>query len=121
MYKCNCLIDAIISLALGIIIGLIYSTGIITAITTGIWIILGIAILTLILSLVNRKCLCQNGECIAVATIGTIALSIVTLSITLLPTLVYSIIIGILGFFAVFVLTSLYRLIRCLAKDSCKC
>ena len=100
MCKCNCLIDAVISLALGIVIGLIYSTGILTGITTVIWIILGIAILTLILSLVNRKCLCQNGECIAISAIGAIVFSIIALSITLATSIVYAIIIGILGFFA---------------------
>lgn len=121
MCKCNCLIDAVISIALGIIIGLIYSTGILTGIITIIWIVFGISILTLILSLTNKKCLCKNGKCIAIATIGAIVFSIIALAITLQTTLAYAIIIGIFGFFASFVLTSLFRLINCIAEESCKC
>ena len=121
MCKCNCIIDAIISLAVGIVIGLIYSTGIITGITTAIWIIFGITILTLIISLINKKCTCINGSCTAIATIGSIILSIIALSITLGTSLIYAIIIGVLGFFASFVIISLYRIITCITKESCKC
>lgn len=121
MCKCNCIIDVIISLALGIVIGLVYSTGVITGIIPVLWIILGIAILTIILSLLNRKCLCKNGRCIAIATVGAIILSIIGLSITLATSLVYAIIIGLFGFFEVWVLLSLYRLIVCFAEESCKC
>ncbi len=121
MCKCNCIIDTIISLALGIVIGLIYSTGIITGITTVLWIVLGIAILTLILSLLNRKCLCKNGKCIAISTVGAIVLSTIALSVTLATSLVYAILIGIFGFFATFVILSLYRLINCFEEESCKC
>lgn len=121
MCKCNCIIDAIISLALGIVIGLVYSTGVITNIAIALWIILGLAILTLILSLLNRKCLCKNRKCIALSSIGAIVLPIIALSITLGTSLVYSIIIGVFGFFASFVILSLYRLIMCLADEACKC
>ena len=95
--------------------------GVITGIIPVLWIILGIAILTIILSLLNRKCLCKNGRCIAIATVGAIILSIIGLSITLATSLVYAIIIGLFGFFAVWVLLSLYRLIVCFAEESCKC
>lgn len=122
MCKCNyCFVDAIISLVLGIVIGLIYSTGIITNIETILCIVLGLSILTILLSLLNRKCLCKNGKCIAISGIGAIVCSIIALSITLATSLIYAIIIGIFGFFATFVILSLYRLIICITQVSCEC
>ena len=121
MLKCNCLIDVIISIAIGIVVGLIYSTGILTGITTAIWIILGITILTIVLSIFNKKCLCKNGKCIAIAVIGTIVLCIRILSLTLQTSLAYAIIIGIFGVFVSLMISSLYKIITCIAKESCKC
>lgn len=125
----NCLAAIIIGAIAGVIIGLLFFfaliPGIITAIIVGlIFAAISLILITVIAAFAEKnaeKCVCKDGKCIVIGSIGTIVLGIVALAITLTTGSVgVAILIGLLGAFLVGTIISLLFLGLCLAKSNCK-
>lgn len=120
---CGCLIAFITSVVLGIIIGALYFTAVISAITTALWISLGIAgvalvLFTLILLFARREaetCIISNGPCLVTGIIGTIVSLLIAFTVTLATgTVVSAVIVGFVAFFVFLTILSLLQLLLCL-------
>jgi len=127
---CGCLISLVISSILGAIVGFIaFTTGII-GITTVIWIAFGLAVgalvLLAILSVVTsgkeQRCICNNGTCLAIGAIGTIIAAIIALAITITTGVIATaVLIGLGVLFLGLTLFGLLSLILCLVDAACMC
>lgn len=122
--SCICNIcDLIVSTILGIVLAVLVFFFSITGITTGLWIILslglGILILTsfLISSYRNNICACRNARCLIISTLGTIIAATIAISISsIVPGLLsIAILFFFVGLFSILMLSSLARLLICLA------
>ncbi len=121
-----CCIGIFISLIVGIIIGVLFAFHVFTSLITAVWILLGIAVLTLIfvelalifgaLSFTNplNECLRRGIRCLLIGIIGTIIIAIILLSITLTISIPVIILVGLLAFFFTLMIISLIALIRCI-------
>ena len=125
---CGCLLAAVVSIFLGIIIGVLFFFGFIPTIIPGIWIAFGIAVLsfigvTIIATMNDRevmRCLCQYGRCLLTGIVGTILTTIVALVIELtIGEILPTIIIAILGFFFILLIIAIVLFIRCLIELNC--
>lgn len=127
---CGCLLAAVISAFVGIIIGVLFYFDFIPAITTTVWIAFGIAIFALIalISIAafgNQKvarCICRYGNCLLTGIIGTIIMAIATLAITLTTgNTLTAILIALGGFFTALLIIALICLVDCLIDANCRC
>lgn len=126
----ECLTAILISALLGLGIGFAFFSGVITGIIQALWIAFGIGILSLILLIIlptiakgeQERCICKKGECLLLGALGTIVLSIISLSITLATASAgFAILIGALGAFLALTILAIANLIRCLIKATCRC
>ncbi len=121
-----CCIGVLLSLIAGIIAGVLFAFHVFTFLPVGVWIVLGIAVLTLIfvelalifgaLSFTNplNECLRRGIRCLLIGIFGTIILAIILLSILLTISTPVIILVGLLAFFFVLMVISLIALIRCI-------
>lgn len=122
---CDCVLGVIISLFLGVIIGVLFYFSLIPTITTALWIAFGLAALALVLIVGisifgTPKCVCGNGKCLLAGIIGTLVTATISLSLTLTATsVIYAIIVGLTGFFFSLLLISFIYLISCLIEAHC--
>ena len=127
---CKCL-SLIISAVAAIVVGALYFNGLITNITTVLWIALGIAvsgflflaaaliISGLFQSIPLSSCLCSNGRCLLIGIIGTVLSVIVALSFTLAVDIFSTVIVALAALFTVLTLISLFSLFSCLICGNC--
>lgn len=125
----ECLTAILISALLGLGIGFAFFTGAITGIIPALWIAFGIGVGTLVLLTIlpiitkgeEARCICKKGECVLLGALGTVILSIVSLTITLATASVaFAILVGVLGGFLVLTILALANLIRCLIRTTCR-
>lgn len=121
-----CCIGIFISLLVGIIVGVLFAFNVFASLETGVWIVLAIAVLTLIfvelalifgaISFTNplNECLRRGIRCLLIGIFGTIILAIILLSIGIIICLPVIIIVGLLAFFFTLMIISLIALIRCI-------
>ncbi len=130
--SCSICIAVLVSVVVATIVALLYAFEFIPTITTAIWIVFGFAALDLIFlvvglyggGLVRRsllgKCLCCYGTLVLLATIATLALAIIALSITLATDSIVAIILIALGaFFATVMAIGFISLLVCLIRGMC--
>lgn len=125
----NCLASIIIGVIAGVIIGLLFFFALIPEIVTAIIVALifasiALVLITIISAITEKgaeKCVCKEGRCIVIGSLGTIALGIIALAITLTTGSVgIAILVGLLGAFLVGTLTSVLFFELCLVKTNCK-
>ena len=122
----GCLISAIIALVLAILAGVFYSTAVVTGIVGLLYTIIGVSaffLITLIaiLLLGKRKedyCVCKNGTCVLIGSLGAIIASALSLALTVSATLT-AVIIAFVTFFIVLAIIEFFLLILCLIRTSC--
>ena len=128
---CSC-IGVILSIIFGAAIGVLFAFRYIPAIVVSAWIAFGLGVLTLILLTIGvffagismpnvlSKCLCLNGTCLLVGSIGTIIMALAALSISLTPAFISIIVLVALGaFFFALMLISLIATISCIICKAC--
>ena len=139
-YKKNCITGCnilviLISIIIGVIVGVLFSMGLITSTLNFIIIALiasAVSIATLVGSLfsantvkgynVFTKCICLNGICVLISTIGTFLASTIAATIGLVITSIPSILfVGLSAFFFVWMIISVVSLISCVIREICKC
>ena len=125
---CGCGVTAaILGIIFGIIIAVLFSFGYFSFIFPGLWIAFSVAAATIvylmILSPISAcegcpglfECLRKNLSCLLVGAVGTIIFVIAALTTTLLAESTASIVlIGIVGFFFIFLLSSIISFFKCL-------
>lgn len=120
-------IGILISIVFGALIAVLFNLGLITFLTTAVWIVFGLSVLALVLLVwgaylsavsipgVLRFCISRNGLCLLAATIGTLIASIVALSIVLTPaSILITIFIAVFAFFFALMIIALIALLRCI-------
>lgn len=124
----RCIIPTIIGIVFGIITGVLVNTGVITNFLPIAWIAFGIGLLAIVLLILialfsedeATECVCENGKCLAIGTIGTVFLAIVILAVSAITTgVAAAVLFGILGFFFIFTWVSLLQLLLCLVEAAC--
>ena len=126
----NCtLVGIIVAILVGIAVGFLFFFGFLPFVLTAVFISLILAVLLLAFILwlstgrtvhTTGSCLCRSLRTLLVFTLGTIALSVIALSVSLGPfSVILAILIGLGGAFASGMLLQLYCLIRCLTKRIC--
>lgn len=127
---CWCLLAAVISLFIGVILGVVYYFGLLPAIATPILILVILAAVFLItLVFVGAfagpkigRCVCGNGNCLLGGIIGTIIFGIIALALELTTvTIARTIIVAIFGLFAALFITTLVIFVRCIIEANCRC
>ncbi len=128
---CNCKYECaylavIVSILSGVVLGVLYSIGLIA---TGLifWVYLLIGALGILLAPIyglrgdlgrDESCFCKYKNLITVGGIGTIVFAAVGLIVQFIAsTIVVSIIIGLATFFIVFLLSSVLCLANCICED----
>lgn len=125
---CGCgVTSAILGIIFGIVIAVLFSFGYFSFIFPGLWIAFSVAAATLVYIMILAptsacegctqlfECLRKNLSCLLVGALGTIIFVIAALTTTLLIESTASIIlIGIVGFFFVFLLSSIISFFKCL-------
>lgn len=123
---CGCIVPAVISLLIAVIVGVIFTPAVVTGLTTLLFIIFGVAayfLLALIAIVLFGKrkedfCICEFGTCLLVGSLGAIITSAITLALTVSAT-VTAILVGIVTFFIVLAIIQFFLLVFCLVKSSC--
>ena len=128
---CGCL-GVVISAIFGIIAGVLFAFGFIPFVLTTAWIVLGLAVLTLLILVgtviaVNArecsdlsKCLCKNGACLLTGVVGTILTSIVSLSVVLdVASVPVIVLVAVVAFFFALMLIGLTSLLACFLCERC--
>lgn len=131
-FGCCCLVGVIISVVIGIAVGLLFAFGFIPNIVTSVWIAFGLSVFTLIVLITAmlvaaccesdalKKCLRKNVLCLLVGIIGTLVTALVALSITLITSsIIVAIIMGLGAFFASLMLIALISFILCVVGNLC--
>lgn len=129
---CEICITVLVGVIVATIIALLFAFNYIPGITTALWVVFGFAVLNLIFLVVGHfsaslfrysilgNCLCCKSTILLVAIIGTIILSLIALSITLVITDVASIVlIALVGFFATMMVLGSIGLLRCILCGLC--
>ncbi len=125
----GCVLATVISIFLGVIIGVLFFFALIPTIIPAIWIAFGLSILTLIglvtLSSADiergNQCMCIYGKCLLAGIFGSLITSIIALVITLTVGAVFgAIVIAIWGFFFTLLLIALIMLVKCLIEANCR-
>ncbi len=128
--NCSCLITLFIGIILGIIVGYNAYLAVIPGIVTALWIAFGIGIGALILLAImaqarcerREKCICKNGTCIAIPAVGTIITAIIGLSITITTgSIGIAILIGLATLFLIMTILNILDYILCLINEKCEC
>lgn len=126
----RCLITLIIGVVLGIIVGYNAYLAVIPGIVTGLWIAFGIGIGALVLLALialfacgrKERCICKVGYCLAIPSVGTIITAIIGLAITITAeTVLIAILIGLAVLFLTMTILNLLRLVLCLVDENCEC
>lgn len=120
-------IGIVISVVIGALVAVLFNLGFIPGITTVVWVVFGLSVLTLILLVwgaylsavsipgVLRICVSRNGICLLAGIIGTLISAIIALSIVLVPaSILITIFIGIFAFFFALMIIGLIALLRCI-------
>jgi len=128
---CSCL-GVGISILVGAVVGVLFAFGLIPFITTIVWVVFGLAVLTLIFLVAGiflsatgccksealQKCTIRNTPCLLAGIIGTIISAIIALSIVLTPALIVVIVfIAILGFFFSLMIIGLIAYLSCITCE----
>ncbi len=124
----GCIISAIIALILAILAGVFYSSAVVTGIAALLYTIIGFSafflIALIVISLFGRKreeyCVCKNGTCVLIGSLGAIIASALTIALTVSATAT-AVLIGIVTFFIVLAIIEFFSLIQCLVKANCVC
>ena len=125
---CGCIIPLLIGAVLGIVVGYISYSTLIPGIVTALWIGFGIGVGSLILLMLlaifanckQERCICENGPCLAISTLGTIVTTIIGLAITIVTgSVLVSALIGLATLFLVATLINIFNLLNCLIKTRC--
>ncbi|HKM21231.1 MAG TPA: hypothetical protein VJZ01_04240 [Lachnospiraceae bacterium] len=130
---CYCNVLGVIGgLIFAVAAGIIFSGGGLVGINVALWIILGLAVLTLLIlvyCLVEasdircsalKEYLCVLGTPILIGTLGTITTSLIALSITLTPAVISSVIlVAIAAFFFAFMLIVLFCFLGFVGRAAC--
>lgn len=128
--NCGCLITLLVGVILGIIVGYIAYTTTITGIVLALWVSFIISVISLILLTLSallacgkkERCVCNNGYCIAISAVGTIITTIIGLAITITTgSIGIAILIGLATLFLAMTLLNLVKLILCLTDANCEC
>jgi len=129
MYNCNCriscpLIAIVASIIIGIITAFLRITAVITLTPAFLWVVFGIAIAYLAITLLSassvqnnctRICICPILSVLLTGVLGTVLFSVILLAITFAATsIVGAIITGLLLAFFTLILTSTACLVKCL-------
>ena len=127
---CNCVISATASILIGAVIGILFFSALIPAITTAVIIALIFAALTLLLLTIigvsreEKECVCKVGKCVLLGASLTLVLGLISSVLTLATGAIgYAILVGLLGAAFFFTLFGVIELIGCLLKckyDCCK-
>ena len=127
---CGCIVSLLVGTVLGIIVGYISYSTLISGIVTALWIGFGIGIGTLILLTLlalwvngkQERCICANGTCLALSAIGTIITTIIGLAITIVTgSVLVSALIGLVTLFLTATLMNIFKLLICLINSNCGC
>lgn len=128
--NCGCLITLFIGIILGIIVGYNAYLTLIPGIVAALWIAFGIGIGALVLLAImaqiacgkKEKCICKNGNCIAIPAVGTIITSIIGLSITITAEAIgTAVLIGLVTLFLTMTILNILKLVLCLINENCEC
>ncbi|MFB0919349.1 MAG: hypothetical protein QMB62_00475 [Oscillospiraceae bacterium] len=130
--SCGICLSVLAAVVVATIVALLFAFDSIGSIVTVLWILFGFAALMLIFfvvglfssSLTWRSilgcCLCCNGAVMLAAIIGTIIVTLIALSITLVITEIFSIVlVALAAFFATLLLIEFIRLLGCLLNGVC--
>ena len=125
---CNCIISATASILIGAVVGILFYSALIPAITTAVIITLIFAALAfLLLTLIgisgkDNECLCKVGKCVLLGTSLTLVLGLIASVLTLATGAIgYAILVGLLGAAFFFTLFGVIELIGCLLKCKYNC
>lgn len=132
MFNCkrrgSCAAIAIVSILVGVALGITAFSVAIPNIINALWIAFGIGsfgvIFTTFLSLFSREkeCLCENGICLIIFSIGTVIASTIALALTIVTASVpIAILLGVGTFFLVGAILSILKILLCLVEASCRC
>ena len=139
-YNCSyggrgiCIIEVIISIIVGVVVGILFANGVITALTGFIGValvisVIGIAILIGSLFASNlldecnsfRKCICKVGTCLLVASLGGLIAGAIAVILDITAVAIASILaVGFTAFFFIWIILSIFSLILCLIKETCR-
>ena len=128
MCNCKCILNAVISVIVGIIVAVLSFLCILVAVQA-VWVALALAVLILLILIFLvvfgdddiKKCICSNGICLAIGVVGTIAVSLLILAIVHITFLFAAVLFGIGGFFLSLMIISLLQLLICLVISNCSC
>lgn len=122
-----CLVSVAISLVIGVIAALTFFFALLPGISTFIimaLVLAAIAIFALLLANGRKEdwCLCKNGICLVIGIAGTIAFGIIASLVTLVTgSILFAVLIGLVGFFAALILSNLVVLLICVVESNCSC
>ena len=124
---CECLFLAILSILLGVGIGVLYFNAFLTGIAAAISVAILLAFVALIVLAIlaksgkDKECVCKVGKCVLGGSIVTIILGVVASAITLATaSIIFAILIGLGGAAFFFTLFTLIALIDCAIEcDKC--
>ena len=122
----GCIVSAIISLILAIIVGVLFDTAVVTGIVALLYTIIGAAAFFLLALIVialfagkrEDNCVCKNGACLLIGSLGAIISAALTLALSVSATLT-AVLIGIVTFFTVLAIIEFFLLILCLVEANC--
>lgn len=126
----GCLVTLLIGIILGIIVGYFVYILAIPGIVAELWIGFGIGVGALVLTTITalfacgkkERCVCKNGNIIAISAIGTVITTIIGLAITITAESIgTAVLIGLATLFLTMTLLNVLRLIICLTNASCEC
>lgn len=130
---CETCITVLVGVVVATIIALLFAFDYIPGIVTALWVVFGFAVLNLIFLVVGQfsaslvrysilgNCMCCKSAILLVSIIGTIVLSLIALSITLVITEIASIVlIALVAFFATLMVLASIWLLRCVLCGLCR-
>ena len=123
----KCLLPAIAGIIFGVVIGVLVNAGTVVNFLPIVWAAFGVALFAVLLLVLisvfgekrEEKCVCEHGTCLVIGAIGTVLLALAILAVLPIATLVaLAVLFAIGGFFFIFTLVSLLKLLLCLAECS---
>ena len=131
--KGTCIIEVLISIAVGIIAGIVFTNELLaTVVTFANVALVAAAVISIIFTLLIlgtkvlgkcngfEKCICKTGGCLLASIIGTLIAGIAILIIEISTGSIVSILsVGFAAFFFVWMVLSIVSLIGCLMRDIC--
>ncbi len=124
----GCIIPAVISLILAVIVGVVFDAAVVTGLVALLYTILGVAAFFLITLIViallptrrENYCVCENGTCLLLGSLGAIITSVITLALTV-STTVTAVLLGIVTFFIALAIIEFFLFILCIVNSNCTC